>query len=554
MTIAPTFVPNRADRRRSQQAGARLLRRYGVRAPFGAFNRMTGGGGATGAPARPSWVPRDEDVQGGTGGGRNGAQNRGGNGGQDQSGNGDQGGRGQRGAPSNRSTAPALPKTAGEWEHYLSGLDTPDAFMDAFTDGSFKEALNSYAHAQNAERMDLLAQVREQTEAQMTEWLKENQAEMLKSVNRLDLDAAKRAGARPSPALNNPRAKGAPLNGIWPDFYTYLQDVWHLNRTPNAESADRLRQLYNYSEKVPSEGGLMVPEEFRSQIMMLAMENAIVRPRATVIPMGAPRLHVPSVDETSRVSSVFGGVIVYRTEEGAELTESSAAFASVKLDVTKQTALAHVPNELIRDWGAFGSFIDATIPPAFSFFEDIDFLSGNGAGAPLGALHANNTAIIAVAAETGQLASTILWQNVIKMYARLLPSSINSAVWIASPDTFSELATMALSVGTGGSAVWLTDGRGKPVLTLLGLPVIMSEKAPAALGTQGDLSLVDLSMYLVGDYQTMTIESSPHVKFTSDKTTFRAIARNDGRPWLQSALTPHNNSATLSPYIQLATR
>lgn len=198
--------------------------------------------------------------------------------------------------------------------------------------------------------------------------------------------------------------------------------------------------------------------------------------------------------------------------------------------------------------------MDATMPAAFGFFEDLDYLSGNGAGGPLGALHLNNTALIAVPAESGQTATTIVWQNVIKMYARLLPSSVDSAVWIASPDTFSELATMALNVGTGGSAVWITDGRGKPVLTLLGLPVIMSEKAPAALGTQGDLSLVDLSMYLIGDYQAMTVESSPHVKFTSDKTTFRAIARNDGRPWLNSPLTPHNNSATLSPFIQLATR
>src|SRR3546814_2482286 len=48
------------------------------------------------------------------------------------------------------------------------------------------------------------------------------------------------------------------------------------------------------------------------------------------------------------------------------------------------------------------------------------------------------------------------------MYARMLPSSLERAVWIASPDTFVELATMALTVGTGGSAVWLTDGTGAP--------------------------------------------------------------------------------------------
>jgi HK97 family phage major capsid protein len=454
--------------------------------------------------------------------------------------------------------APPAPDTAANFEDYLQTLDSPEKFQQAFASGDFKRNVNGYVQAKNKERDDILDQIKVQTETQLTEFLKENQASLNGAANRLDLNVGKAAahGARPSPALNNPRAHGAKADGIWSDFYTFLQDVNAVKKNDaSAEQIDRIKQLKNtYSEKVPSEGGFLVPEEFRSQIQRLAMENSVVRPRATVIPMGSPRVHIPKLDETSRVSSVFGGVVVYRTEEGAELTESSASFASTKLDVTKQTALAHVPNELIRDWGAFGAFIDATIPAAVGFYEDLDFLSGSGVGAPLGALSAANTALISVSAASGQLANTIVWENIIAMYARMLPSSLNSAVWVASPDTFAQLATMALSVGTGGSAIWLTNGVGAPVLTLLGRPVIMTEKAPAALGSVGDLSFVDFGMYLIGDYQTMTIDSSPHVKFTSDKTTFRAIARNDGRPWLDSALTPHNNSATLSPFVQLGTR
>jgi HK97 family phage major capsid protein len=425
----------------------------------------------------------------------------------------------------------------------------------ANTPADFSQFIKNYVAAQNDKNGEAFAaQIKDQTAIALAELVKDGKFGTAnnKAVN---LDFSSPKTAQPSPALNNPRAKGAPLNGLYPDIYSFMQDVFHAQRgSLPADSAERWAKVKNYSEKVPSEGGFLVPEEFRSQLLQLAMETAVVRPRATVIPMANPRLHIPSVDETSRVSSVFGGVIVYRTEEGAELTESSAAFASTKLDVTKQTALAHVPNELVRDWGAFGAFIDATIPAAMSFYEDVDFLSGNGVGQPLGALSTANTALITVAAASGQLANTIVWENIIAMYSRMLPSSLNTAVWIASPDTFVQLATMALVVGTGGSAVWLTDGRSAPVLTLLGRPVIMTEKAPAALGTVGDLSFVDFGMYLIGDYQTVTIDSSPHVKFTSDKTSFRAIARNDGRPWLNSPLTPHNNSATLSPFVQLGAR
>lgn len=462
-------------------------------------------------------------------------------------------------APLDTSAFGKLPETAADWEHYLAGLETPEDFVKDFGSGKFKAALNSYATQRNKEREEMLGQLREQTEAQLTAWLKDNQADFPGGIaNRPDLDALKsRAGARPSPIYNNPRAKGAPLDGIWPDYYTFLQDVWLSkgNGAMSPEARERMAAYNAYSEKVPSEGGFLVPEEFRSQLLQLSIDSgAVVRPRATIIPMGAPRIHIPMIDETSRVSSVYGGVVVYRTEEGSELAESAASFAAVKLDVTKQTALSHVPNELIRDWGAFGAFMDATMPNALSFFEDVDYISGSGVGAPLGGLSENNTALIVVDKEGSQDASTIVWQNVLRMYARMLPSSLARAVWIASPDVFVELATMALTVGTGGSAVWLTDGQGAPVLTLLGRPVIMTEKAPSALGGQGDLSLVDWSMYLVGDYQTMTVESSPHVKFTSDKTTFRAIARNDGRPWLKSPITPKNNSATLSPFVTLGAR
>lgn len=451
----------------------------------------------------------------------------------------------------------ALPETAADWEHYLSNIQGTQDFGIRWESGEFQAAVTSYAQARNKERSELLAQLREQTEAQMTSWLKSNQdsfpgVKVLPDLNELRA----REGARPSSIYNNPRAKGAGLDKVWPDYYTFLQDVWaskgNMSMTPDMR---KRMDVYNtYSEKVPSDGGFLVPEEFRSQILQLSLGSAIVRPRATIIPMSTPRIHIPMLDETSRVSSIYGGVVVYRTEEGAELTESSASFASVKLDVTKQTALSHVPNELIRDWGAFGAFMDATLPAAMAYYEDLDYISGSGAGAPLGALNASNTALLVIAGEAGQLANTVVWENALRMYARMLPSSVGNAVWIASPDVFVQLATMALSVGTGGSAVWLTDGHNQPVLTLLGRPVIMTEKAPAALGTQGDLSLVDWTMYLIGDYQTMTVDSSPHVKFTSDKTTFRAIARNDGRPWLQSPLTPHNNSATLSPFVQLATR
>jgi HK97 family phage major capsid protein len=422
-----------------------------------------------------------------------------------------------------------------------------------FKEGEFGEFITNYVTAVRENDRSIGAQVKEQVETVLADMIQTDR----KNVKRLNLNPVENATPPKYAALNNKHAVGAPLNGLFPDIGSMLQTIWHGRKVHTPENAERLATLNTYQEKVPGDGGFLVPEEFRSELLRLSLETSIVRPRARVVPMSSATLRFPAIDSTSNVSSVFGGIVVYRTEEGAELAESSGSFGAVKLECSKQTALAHVTNELINDTaGAFGMYMDQMFPEAIAFFEDIDFLTGTGVGEPAGAIATNNPALIAVAKESTQAvgSASILWENVLRMYARMLPTSLSRAVWVASPDAFFQLATMALNVGVGGSAVWLTDATGAPTLTLLGRPVIMSEKAPGVVGAQGDISFVDFGYYLIGDRQTMSIESSPHVKFTSDKTTFRVIQRNDGRPWLESKITPHNGSADLSPYVQVAVR
>lgn len=442
--------------------------------------------------------------------------------------------------------------------------ETPEQLLDWTSDvgevnkrlanGTFHEGIKAYVQAMIAEKNEIKQQVREQVQATLAEMIRNDPslAEIGNGI-RPDLSPPTGPSNRYHPTAN-PRAVGAPLNGIFRDKAEFFAAVWH-GGNPGAEMQAKLQQVRDYQEKVPAEGGFLVPEEIRADLLARSLESAIVRPRATVVPMSSATLRFPAVDDTSHATTVFGGVQVYRTEEGAELTESTASFASIKLDASKQTALAHVTNELVRDAaGGFGVYIERTFPQAGAYFEDVDFISGNGAGVPLGGFNVNNTALISVAGETGQTADTIVWENIIKMYARMLPESLNNAIWMVTPDAFPELATMALSVGTGGSAVWLPNGVQRPTLSLLGAPIIVTEKTPNKLGGDGDVCFVDWSMYLIGDRQMMTVESSPHVKFTSDKTTYRMIARNDGRPWLQSPITPRNAGPTLSPFIQLADR
>ena len=115
---------------------------------------------------------------------------------------------------------------------------------------------------------------------------------------------------------------------------------------------------------------------------------------------------------------------------------------------------------------------------------------------------------------------------------------------------------MALPVGTGGSAVMIAPGAGTqaPQMTLLGRPIKWSRKAPAALGTQGDISLADFGLYGVADRQDVRLETSEHAFFFQDQTAFKVIERVDGQPLLLTPLTPENGGPTLSGFVQLETR
>jgi HK97 family phage major capsid protein len=84
----------------------------------------------------------------------------------------------------------------------------------------------------------------------------------------------------------------------------------------------------------------------------------------------------------------------------------------------------------------------------------------------------------------------------------------------------------------------------------MGYPIFFVENAQP-LGTQGDLILADLSKYVVGDRQMVTIDSSKHFRFQYDLTSWRAVHRVDGRPWLSAPITYRDGVTTVSPFVIL---
>jgi len=346
-------------------------------------------------------------------------------------------------------------------------------------------------------------------------------------------------------------------------FFTDLIGAGH----PDGTVSETLR---NWSASVKAvmqegdlaQGGYLVPEQFLATLLQTALETSIVSGvsgagKAVRIPMATNRVTIPCLVDANHNTNFFGGITVYRTEEGGTKGVTKPTFGRVALTLHKLTGLAQVTDELIQDSPiSIEPIVRSTFGQAIAFIQDDDFLWGTGVNMALGAFNAANPSLIAQAIEPAQAINTILWQNIVNMWSRLYPAGQSKSVWVANIECFPELAAMAFAVGAGGIPVWMPAGgvAGLPYQTLMGRPLILTEKMQA-LSTQGDLGLADFSQYLIGEKAGgLQVATSMHVYFIYDEMAFRFVLRYDGQPWWLSDLTPYRGAATLSPFVVLAGR
>jgi HK97 family phage major capsid protein len=266
-------------------------------------------------------------------------------------------------------------------------------------------------------------------------------------------------------------------------------------------------------------------------------------------------MKINGVDETSRVSTRFGGIVGYWADEAEEKTKSKPKFRKIELNLHKLIGLCYATDELLADAVALESFIRAAFPSEFGFLVDDGIINGTGAGQPLGIL--NSGCLVSQAAETGQRAATIVAENVEKMWSRMFARSLPSSEWYINQMCYPQLFQMAHSIGTGGIPVFLPPGgiSTAPYGALFGRPVTPIEQC-AALGTVGDIIFADMNGYILGEKGGIQSDVSIHVRFIYDESVFRFVLRIDGQPVRASALTPYKggSTATQSHFIALATR
>lgn len=315
------------------------------------------------------------------------------------------------------------------------------------------------------------------------------------------------------------------------------------------------RAITGQGTLIDSDGGFLVPGTISSTILQKIHSEGSILSRTQGVPVTVGNtVKWNAVKENARTANNrYGGITVNRDGEGVAATGSTVEYERVSLELKKLLALVYLTEEQLEDGPQAMSVINDLVPKAIVFKVEDELFNGNGVTQMEGVLNAN--AIVEVAKETAQVANTVLYENIINMYARMIASSRANAVWYINQDIEPQLFAMFLAVGTGGVPVYMPAGgaSASPFATLMGRPVIPVEHCKT-LGTAGDIILADMGQYLYATKGGVKSAQSIHVRFTQGETAFRFMLRNDGKSWWPSALTPANGTNTLSPFVSLAVR
>jgi HK97 family phage major capsid protein len=330
----------------------------------------------------------------------------------------------------------------------------------------------------------------------------------------------------------------------------------------------RPRNASGMSERVPAEGGFLVPENLRSECLSY-LTAAVIWPRATVIPMDSLRVPVPLLDNFSQASSAqaLGGMTFSFIEEGAAFPSSTPNFGRLTLEAWKLGALlANAPNELLSDSASFTDhFLPRVVGEGLAWVLDDYFIGGTatgnggtGVGQPQSLINAPGAKSV-TRTNAGQAP---VFLDIVAMYKALHPAAKQAAsvpgqgaaCWLLSASAMDAILELYYNP-TGTEVVppsgWFDQGNAdNEGSRLLGIPAVVTDHQPAS-GSAGDVILGDCKLYLIGDRQELVIERSQRgPTFINDTSHLRIKTRVDGRYWTQSTVVTETGQV-VSPLVVL---
>lgn len=319
--------------------------------------------------------------------------------------------------------------------------------------------------------------------------------------------------------------------------------------TPEQRAAQLGVSMDTYAEMrfdTGSAGGFAIPPTFRAQLLELpTYGEAPIRAGAMVISADPNQpdsgITMPAMDQSGNAAGhVFGGITVGWVAEGGQKPLTDMALKSVTVETFEAAGYMIVTDKLLRNWSGADATIRRQFRAALLQSGEYAFLRGDGVTKPKGIIGDASTIVVNRAT-----ALKVSYVDLVNMVARLL-NMAPGAFWLMPQGVLPQIATLK---DEAGNLIWQANARDGFAGTLLGYPVKWSPFNPA-LGTSGDVMLIDPAHYIIKDGSGPFVAASEHVLFTQNKTVIKAFWNVGGKPWLTA---PHTDEGgyQVSPFVQL---
>lgn len=271
------------------------------------------------------------------------------------------------------------------------------------------------------------------------------------------------------------------------------------------------------SEGTPADGGYLVPDEFRADIIDWAHDKPVIRNYATVWPMKGKTLKLPAL---------AADVQVYWGTENKSISTTSAEFTEVSLSSYKLNAIIYLSEELFEDSAIdLMPYLTDRFASAIYREEDKKFVSGSGSGQPTGISQASIGSLSAATSKSPD--------RFIDTYWRLPQAHRENAVWLMTSMVIASVSSLK-DTQNNYLLVRPTDGK---------LPMMMGRPVLEQNDCGKTIYFGDLRFYYIGDRRKITVKTTTEGAgtFEKDQIAIKVTERVDGKVALTRAFRAITN-------------
>jgi HK97 family phage major capsid protein len=279
----------------------------------------------------------------------------------------------------------------------------------------------------------------------------------------------------------------------------YNRSFWNAARG-NKES------YLSMNEGSDNTGAYLLPSDFRDKFNANLSENNLFRRLGTTVNLSSPEGIIQAVTST--------GIADWVTESNL-FTESSDTFTPFSVKSHKLASLSRIKSSFVGDMNFdIEKYLLGDFSKRFGRAEENAFINGNGITQPTGILGADAAVITANK-------SSILFDEVVKLYFSLKAEYRNNAVFIMHDETAMLLRTIKDS---NGNYLWNSSNDtifSKQVLTSPHMPTVGSGAKCIAFG--------DISYYWIVERQPLSVKILTELYVEQGQIGFSAFERLDGK-------------------------